>query len=160
MASITCGEKFLALCLQPDSLIPKSAWSVVPHGAQKRSSQLPTACHSHALQWHNITVLASSVWQGLEQTSGKHPTCWQTRRHKLGWCNSDVFSLLDWIVQTEMEASPPCQPTSPLAWSGPGNPLSAGLFKLPLPTAVTEVAVQASSENVVALLVALSHGCP
>lgn len=70
MASMTCGEKFLDPCLQPDSLIIKSAWSVLPHGAQKRSSLLPTASHSHALQWCNITMLASSVWQGLEQTSG------------------------------------------------------------------------------------------
>lgn len=67
---MTCREKFLALCLQPDSLIPKSAWSVLPHEAQKRSSQLPTASHSHALQWCNITMLTSSVWQGPEQTSG------------------------------------------------------------------------------------------
>lgn len=84
--------------------------------------------------------------------------------HSLGWCKSDVFRLLGWIVQTEMETCPPCQPVSPLAWSGPGSPLSAELFKLLLldlyASCCHGVAIQASNENVVALLVALSRGCP
>lgn len=115
MASMMCGEKFLALCLQPARLIARSAWSVLPHGAPS-FPQLPTVMlYSGVIPPCSLVASGRILSKPWGCSYGKHPTCWQTRRHKLGWCNSDVFRLLGWIVQTEMETSPPCRPASPPA---------------------------------------------